>query len=95
MYLSLASNFIELFYSQVDENRDGVLSCFETLIALKGITETQNLTEQEEEYVCRVSIILYDFRKNHTDALFEPGMLSGPLQKKNKQLKKTRRKNAP
>ncbi|XP_022105993.1 uncharacterized protein LOC110987510 isoform X2 [Acanthaster planci] len=41
-------------FETVDENHKGWLSCFDTLIALKGITGTQNLTEKEEEYICRI-----------------------------------------
>ncbi|XP_038048904.1 titin-like isoform X4 [Patiria miniata] len=41
-------------FDTVDENHKGWLSCFDTLIALKGITGTQNLTEKEEEYICRI-----------------------------------------
>ncbi|XP_071791742.1 uncharacterized protein [Asterias amurensis] len=43
-----------LAFDTVDEDGDGLLSCFDTLIALKGITGTQNLTEKEEEYICRI-----------------------------------------
>lgn len=41
-------------FETVDESHKGWLSCFNTLIALKGITGTQNLTQKEEEYICRI-----------------------------------------
>ena len=39
---------------QIDENGDGYLNCFETMLALKGVTNINNMTEKEEEYVYRV-----------------------------------------
>ncbi|XP_071824034.1 uncharacterized protein [Apostichopus japonicus] len=41
-------------FSTVDEDDDGYLSCFETLMALKGISGAQKLTEKEESYIVRV-----------------------------------------
>lgn len=41
-------------FSTVDEDKDGYLNCFETLMALKGISGAQKLTEKEEAYIVRV-----------------------------------------
>ncbi|PIK38398.1 hypothetical protein BSL78_24766 [Apostichopus japonicus] len=41
-------------FSLLNEDDDGYLSCFETLMALKGISGAQKLTEKEESYIIRV-----------------------------------------
>ncbi|XP_070536105.1 uncharacterized protein [Ptychodera flava] len=41
-------------FEAVDEDEDGYLNCFETILALKGIAGSNNLTETEEEYTYRI-----------------------------------------
>ncbi|XP_063970768.1 uncharacterized protein LOC129283131 isoform X14 [Lytechinus pictus] len=51
-------------FDTVDEDEDGFLNPFETLMALKGITGSSNLSEKEEAYILRV-LDLADYNMSH------------------------------
>ncbi|XP_030843729.1 formin-like protein 7 isoform X3 [Strongylocentrotus purpuratus] len=54
----------KMAFDTIDEDEDGFLNPFETLMALKGITGSSSLSEKEEAYILRV-LDLADYNMTH------------------------------